>query len=263
MVRNNEVGFSQRIQLEWLEYTSNLVSCGYSATEISHSLQDMLLDRLSAGGTGERTNRDKAITILMKIWVNVPQHLMPFREDGLRFLRTLPSTHHLVVHWGMCMAVYPFWGRVAEATGRLLRLQGVASASQIQRRLREQFGERETVSRAARRVLRSFIDWPVLLETTQRGVYQSTRPIEVIDGELSSWLLEAALIARGRTSASTKELVHSPSLFPFVIDQSALLVGTRSERLEFGRQGLGEEVVSLRLEDSAKHSEGSPKKKIV
>ena len=58
----------------------------------------------------------------------------------------------MLVHWCMCMAAYPFFGTVADATGRLLRLQGTAAAAQIQRRLRERLGERETVARAARRV---------------------------------------------------------------------------------------------------------------
>ena len=35
------------------------------------------------------------------------------------------------------MAVYPFFGTVATVVGRLLRLQGTAGASQVQRRIRE------------------------------------------------------------------------------------------------------------------------------
>lgn len=251
MSRANEVGFSQRIKLEWLEYTSGLMRRGYSSREISQSLQVLLLDQVSVGGTGERTNRDKAVTILTKSWVNVPRYLIPLRDDGLGMLDRLPSKYHPAVHWGICLAAYPFWGKVAEVVGRFLRLQGIASASQIQRRLREQIGERETVSRAARRVLRSFIDWDVLQETTQSGVYQPTRPLVIKDGELLSWLLEAQLLARGQDSASVDELVHSPSLFPFVIDWSNRLDGTTSLRLEFGRQGLDEETVSLRPHEPA------------
>ena len=48
----------------------------------------------------------------------------------------------MLVHWCMCMAVYPFFSKVAEATGRLLRLQGTVAAAQVQLRVREQLGER-------------------------------------------------------------------------------------------------------------------------
>ena len=68
------------------------------------------------------------------------------------------------------MAVYPFFGTVAESTGRLLHLQGAAAAAQVQRRVREQLGERETVSRAAWRILRAFVDWEALLETDEKGI---------------------------------------------------------------------------------------------
>ena len=72
----------------------------------------------------------------------------------------------------MCIAVYPFFGTVADAVGRLLRLQGTAGAAQVQRRLRERFGERETVTHAARRILRAYIDWGILEETDQKGLYR-------------------------------------------------------------------------------------------
>ena len=79
------------------------------------------------------------------------------------------------------MAVYPFWSGVATQVGRLLRLQGSAAAAHVQRRVREQYGERETVSRAARRVLRSYLDWGVLQETGKKGIYSagSFRPLRI------------------------------------------------------------------------------------
>jgi len=48
-------------------------------------------------------------------------------------------------------------------------------AAQAQRRIKEQLGEREAVSRAARRVLRCFVDWGVLQDTSEKGVYQSAQ----------------------------------------------------------------------------------------
>ena len=82
----------------------------------------------------------------------------------------------MILHWGMVLAVYPFWGEVALRTSRLLRLQGSAAAAHIQRRIREQYGERETVSRAGRRVLRSYGDWGVLKGSGARGVYAARAP---------------------------------------------------------------------------------------
>ena len=247
MRRDGQVGFSQRIRLEWLEYLSGLMLQGYSNRQITEALNDLLRERVSVGGTGERTTRDKAVTILMRIWANVPAHLIPFRDDGLHLLQRLPTGDRLAVHWGMSMAVYPFWSLVAETVGRLLRLQGTAHAAQVQRRMREQLGERDTVSRATRRVLRSFIDWGILQETSRAGVYQAPQSRVIRDCELGAWLMEATLIAHGATSGPVRDLLRSPSLFPFTLEHSLVLGGIKGSRLEQMRQGLDEDVVSFRL----------------
>ncbi len=45
------------------------------------------------------------------------------------------------------MPVYPSWASVASQAGRLLKLRGSAKATRARRRIREQYGERKTVSR--------------------------------------------------------------------------------------------------------------------
>jgi len=215
MTRKNQIGFSQRIQLPWLEHTASLVLAGQGRGEIERSLQRLLQNQLSVGGTAKRGTREKAITILMKIWVTVPDGLEDLRNKGLELLQRLPHENHLCVHWGMAMAVYPFWGHVAASTGRLLRLQGTVSAGQVQRRMRERYGERETVSRAARRILRAFVDWGVLLETGRKGVYRAAERRRVADRQLATWLIEATLVADGATSRPLEALLQSPALFPF------------------------------------------------
>ena len=121
---SKQIGFSQRIQLEWLEYTANLVLAGNKTDEVVAALRERLKDKLSVGNEPERGNRDKAITILTKVWVTVPGDLRTLRDEGLDILRHSDASDRMLVHWCMCMAVYPFFGVVADATGRLLRLQG-------------------------------------------------------------------------------------------------------------------------------------------
>ncbi len=165
--RKTQIGFSQRVRLEWLEQTANLVLAGNAKTAINDSLQDLLEDRVSVGGKSVRGTREKVITILLKTWFTVPCELEVLRDEGLEILQGLSRKDRIAVHWGMALAAYPFWGAVAAHTGRLLRLQGSAAAAHVQRRVKEEYGERETASRAARRVLRSFIDWGVLTRIMQ------------------------------------------------------------------------------------------------
>ena len=243
MNRSGQIGFSQRIQLEWLEYTVNLVLAGNSRQEIVTALGDRLRETLSVGNNPERGNRDKAITILTKIWVAVPSELRTIRDQGLEFLQRVPVADRMLVHWCMCMAVYPFFGTVADATGRLLRLQGTAGAAQVQRRLREQFGERETVSRAARRILRIFVDWGALLETGEKGLYRGAAKHAVADISLSVWAVAAVLAAKGGSSQSATTLLHGPHLFPFDIALPAVRAMEANGNLDIIRHGLDHEVL--------------------
>jgi len=245
--RRAQIGFSQRIRLEWFEQTANLILAGNDKVTINDSLQDLLQDKVSVGGKSVRGNREKVITILLKTWLTVPRELEKLRDEGLEILQGLSRKDRIAVHWGMTLAVYPFWGAVAAHTGRLLRLQGTAAAAHVQRRVKEDYGERETASRAARRVLRSFIDWGVLKETGRKGVYDQGKQYSVEDPKLIAWMVEASLCGRVNGSAAIKDLIDSPSIFPFRLAHiSAEHVASLSPRLNILWHGLDDDLVMLR-----------------
>lgn len=245
MSRRVKVGFSQRIQLDWLELTANLLLAASTRPEIQTQLDNFLQDKLSVGSESKSSGRSKAISILLKIWVAVPAELEPLRDEALELLRTTPCHQHLAIHWGMTMAVYPFFGIVAENAGRLLRLQGRFAAGSIQRRIKEQLGDRETVSRATQRVLRCFVDWGVLQDTNQTGVYQHTS-LQLVDHRITAWLIEAVLIASDSNSQSLGVISQTPVLFPFIVSSINPRDLEANLRLEFFHQGLDEKMVTLR-----------------
>ncbi len=244
-----QIGFSQRIRLEWLERTANLVLAGNDEAAISTDLQKALKDKLSVGGTAKRGNREKAISILMKIWVRPPYGLSSFQHDGLRLLSHLPLEYHLPIHWGMTMAVYPFWAAVAVQVGRLLNLQGKVVASQVQRRLRENYGDRQTVSRAARRILRSFVDWDVLNETSSSGIYAQGMPKSIDDIELIAWLSEAFLHTQPDGPRDIGVVLNSTAFFPFRMTHVSVdhLVSV-SNRLELFRLAMDQCSIMVKRE---------------
>ena len=243
MKRRDQIGFSQRIRLDWLEYTANLVLAGNSREEVVEALGERLKEKLSVGNQPERGNRDKAITILTKIWVTVPKELQSLRDEALHHLRSRGPNDRVLVHWCMCMAVYPFFCTVAEAVGRLLRLQGTAGAAQVQRRLRERFGERETVARAARRIVRAYIDWGVLEETEEKGLYRGNAKRAVDDTPLTVWTIKAMLFAGGDNPRSAPALLRGPHLFPFDVALPSMRGLEACADLEISRHGLDHDVL--------------------
>jgi hypothetical protein len=240
------IGFDRRIRLQWLEQAAGLAMGGSTEEDIRRVLHEILQTGESPNETEGLAARKKTVMILMRIWVAPRPALRAMHCQGLELLQRLPTDVHLPVHWGMAMATYPFFSTVSEHVGRVLRLQGNAGASQIQRRLREDLGDRQIVARAGRHVLRSLVDWGALVDSDDKGVYQSSpaRPIE--DPELSGWLVEAVLRGSGAASSQLPSLARSPALFPFTLSLPPVLTLEATGRLEVSRQGLDQDVVALR-----------------
>lgn len=252
-----QVGISQRVRVEWLEATINLVLAGNNAPAIEEALNEMLLPTLSVGSKTVRGSRHKTVTILGRIWHRVPPGLEPLRDAGLNLHPGLRVRDRQALHWGMTLAVYPFWGAVATQTGRLLRLQDNAAAAQVQRRVRESYGERQTVSRAAARVLRSYIDWGVLADTATKGMYTRGARHEIESANLAAWLAEAVLRNREAAVASASGLLRDPALFPYRLPPlSASQLASRSPRVEGSRQGLDEDMLMLQAMAAGRGSKG-------
>lgn len=249
--RYSQIGLDRVVRLHWLERTAYLVLAGMETPTMKPTLQKELARAFRSANTETRGSLDKTITILMKIWVRPTRELDSLRRRGLKLFSCLPGEEHIALHWGMTMAVYPFWGAVAAHLGRLLRLQGTVTASQVQRRLREQYGERETVSRRVRYILRSFIDWKVLKETSEKGIYTSGNSLAVTRVELIAWLVEAFLHARRNNSVSLEMALDAPCLFPFRFGYvPAARLEEASDKLEALRFGLDQEVIMLRSSDN-------------
>ena len=238
------VGFDRKIRAGWLDATARFAAEGLSPAVIREQLDDVLDGQVS--GKGPHSARGKTMTVLCRVWVTVPDRVVPLRDDALSVLDggRVPDLRPL--HWGMCLTSYPFFRDVAAITGRLLSLQGSVTLAMVTRRIVEGWGARSTVLRASQRVVRSMVDWGALVETERRGLFRSGPTITVQQGgPRAGWLLEAALLASGRQSMRFGTLVRHPMLFPF--GRVATVRDAEAQpRLELFREGAGEDVVGLR-----------------
>ena len=236
------VGFDRKIRLSWLDATADWAAQGLSVAAIRTRL-DRLLDG-EVAGKGPHSARGKNMTVLMHVWVLVPETLVQLRNEALNLLDERSCRERLPLHWGMCLATYPFFRDVTETTGRLLALQGRAALSQIVRRTTESWGSRSTVARATQRVVRSFVAWDVLVETEERGIYVPEKKIEVADSVVAPWLLEAGMVNCDHREHPFLNLATAAFFFPFDLRMSAREIGRRP-RLELHHRGTGGAVVTL------------------
>mgnify|MGYP001428802891 CR=1 FL=1 len=175
---------------------------------------------------------------------DVPDEVVPLRDDCLQALTRLSGDQQLGAHWTMAMATYPFFVEVVSAVGRLLALQETVALNQVTRRIAEKWGERSTAVRACRRVVRSIVRWGALRDTTKHGVY--ARRIVPVPTEPSDFqlLAEGLLRGQGAEAAALDDLSASPALFLFSLPN----VGSRafgSGRLSYSREGVDREMVVL------------------
>jgi hypothetical protein len=239
MVRG--VGFDRKIQLAWLDAVA-----GWTASDMPDAEIRAKLDLLLEGEVKGKEARKKTKTVLLRTWLPPSERLRALRDQGLSLLARTKDSERLALHWGMVCASHPVVWETASVIGRLLRLQGEASLSQVRTRIVETYGERSTVVRASQRILRSFADWKVLEEGPKRGVYRASGTRCLEDAEVIAWLIEASLLSSGQETRVLPTLLASPSLFPFDISLSGKEFSDSNSRIALYRQGRNEELVSLR-----------------
>ncbi len=246
--RHEAIGIKQTIRLEWMQRAVNLLLVGSDAKIIRQELHEFLVDKKGNDTEGKRSEEARSFVVsnLMRIWVSPDPELISFRDASLAFLRENPSMA-LAVHWGMISAVYPFWLNVARQTGRLLALQDQVTQTQIINRLKEQYGDRQTVSRYAKFVLRSFIAWGVLKDSVAKGCYEKAVPVSIAEPNLAILMFEAALLATPEAKGALGLLLNSPAFFPFHLPvMTGDFVSQRSERVNVVRYGLDDELLTLK-----------------
>ena len=248
--RHETIGIKQAIRFEWMQKAANMLLAGLGAKTIREELHEFLADRKGNGAEGERSDQTRTFVVnnLMKIWVSPDPELIPFREASLAFLREHPSMAR-AVHWGMISAVYPFWFNVARQTGRLLALQDQVTQTQIINRLKEQYGDRQTVSRYARFVIRSLVAWGALKDSEAKGCYEKAAPLRIADANLAILMFESALLATPEARGALGLFLRNPAFFPFQLPvMTGDFVSQRSDRIDVVRYGLDDELLKLKGE---------------
>ena len=246
--RHEALGIKQVIRFDWMQKAANLLLAGLDAKTIRQELHEFLADRKGNGSAGERSDQTRTFVVnnLMNIWVSPAPELVPFRDASLEFLRKNPSMA-LAAHWGMISAVYPFWFNVARQTGRLLALQDQATQTQIINRLQEQYGDRQTVSRYAQFVIRSFVAWGALKDSEAKGCYEKAVPVSIAEPNLAILMIESALLATPEAKSALGLLLNNPAFFPFQLPVMAGdCASQRSGRIDVIRYGLDDELLKLK-----------------
>ena len=237
------IGFDRRIRLDWLEATAEWKAQGLSIKTIRTNLYDLLEGKVSAKVQDGALR--KTFTVLAHIWLTVSEDLVPLRDEGLILLRKLSDSERIALHWGMCMATYPFFSEVAGQIGRLNSLQGEFTLDQVRRRMVEKWGDTERVKRSVRHVVQTLRDWQTLIPLERKGAYSKNNPITIESTLLKSWLVEALVRSNKANIIPVRSVNNNPIFFPFTMDQPTVRDLDANTRLSTFRHGLDEDMVTL------------------
>jgi len=227
-----------------MEQAAALVSLGRSSDEVRASLHEIIGDARTSAPDKRADSRTRTISVISRVWVEPPSEMLGLRNRGVDLLSQAGTPEHVALHWGMTMAVYPFFASVCGSIGRLLKLQDSLTSRDVHRRVAEEYGDRPTVVRATGMALGNCVDWGLLKTDARRKSYWREVRREV-GQDIAMFLIESALCASGAGSASLDSLLHYSALFPFQLPGLATHDIDQSAGLRAVSLGVAEATVSL------------------
>ena len=212
MPARGRIGFDRTISSEWMDAAVARVITGEAPDATRKFLWDFLEGVES--GTTNNSNRGKTLTVLTRIWVSVPKQAEPLKQAALKCVASTPGEARIGLHWAMVIGTHPFFFDVATQVGKLIKLHGHSTRSQIKRRMTEAWGDRSTLERTIQHALRSMTQWGILRAGPERGSLIGPMRRIAISNEVGKVLVHSVLLAQGK-GLPFSQLIDHPALFPF------------------------------------------------
>ena len=240
------IGIKQVIRYEWMQHTVKLLLSGMKAKDIKKELEVYLSDKKGRGTSGDRANYTMSIaaTILLHTWVTPNPRLMQFRDKLLSCINQ--ESNEKACHWAMISSAYPFWFNISYLLGSLFKLQNQVKKTQIMSRVYELYGERNTVERCSRYVIRSLIAWDILQDSEQPGCYIKGNETAINDHTVASLLLEAALYATPAKMLSLASAIINPAFFIFTMPGISSLQIQNNNNIIIENMSANDEFIRLK-----------------
>lgn len=231
------IGFDRFIQLDWAAAALN-VRAGTAEVD---SLNALLAE---AGLSAEA--KKKTRTVLNRLWLEPRASLVEFADRGVSLYNSRTDVPIAALCWGVAIATYPFFGKVAELVGRLSALQGDCASAEVHRRMSEIYGEREGTRRMTNMAIQTEASWGAVERVEKGKRVIRVAPTIIDDNELTAWLIEAA-VRYAAKPLSVTSLPSLPVLFPFTLACPLAYVISNSRNLDLRSEGPSSQFVAVRI----------------
>jgi hypothetical protein len=236
---DKDIGFNRNIKLDWLNATAAFCAEMDDPLEIRERLKPIIQEEIKS-----EANSRKAIDILLNIWFKSEENITSLRQCALQYFQaTTAMTDRVWLHYGLTMAVFPFFRQGATAVGQLSRYEETITTTAVREKLFAELGELGSIREAASRIIYSLRDWGILADAETRNEYvPQYRLFAASNQDLERWLLACALHAHPVEQLPFADLLHLPALFPFKFTVNVYDL-RETDGFEVQRQGLGLDMV--------------------
>lgn len=230
-----QIGFDRFIHLDWASVAIRIRAGGATFDDL-----DEVLNSTHAGPAAKKKTR----TVLNRLWLEPRADLIDFADRGVEIYCHAPDATVPALTWGMALATYPFFGKVAEIVGRLTTLQGDCTSAEVHRRMAEIYGEREGTRRMTNMVLQSQASWGAIERTDKGKLIKRRKAIDLNGSAVAAWLAEACLRYNGR-ALPVASIETNPAIYPFILGGSTAYLLSKSSALEMRVDSAGAQIVSM------------------
>lgn len=231
-----QIGFDRFIPLDWAA-SALMVRTGCADL-------DDLNAKLDAAKLGVWA-RKKSRTVLNRLWLDPRAELVEYADRAVEMSKSQPEIPVAALCWGMALATYPFFGKVAELVGRLSAIQGDCASAEVHRRMSETYGEREGTRRMTNMVIQSQANWGAVDRVDKGRRVIRLVPMIINNDELTTWLIEAAVRYAGKP-VPVSSLPSLPVLFPFSFARHLAYMVSNVPSLDLRSDGPSNQFVALR-----------------
>ena len=246
MTDKPKLGFKKDIRIEWMNHSLYLTLQGLSEREIRKELDVYLTSQLTESGNPFSKGSINLIKPLLAIWFKENPVSKDFRNALIDEAASCDSSKWLPLHWALMVVEYPLWYHVADQFGRLFSLQDVVMPVQIYSRIKDIYGDTETVSRNTRYIIATMAHWKLIEKVNgKNGFYGHPRVIEV-KNNIFALLCESILRSKAE-SIPEEAILHDQSLYLFSSEDFVLhsIPSLSNNRVLITQYGIGKWLFSI------------------
>lgn len=246
MSDKSKLGFKKDIRLEWMNHSLYLTLQGLSEKEIRKELDEYLTSQFTESGKPFSKGSINLIKPLLAIWFKENPVNKDFRDSLIHEAASCDSSDWLPFHWALMAVEYPLWYHVADQFGRLFSLQDIVTPAQIYSRIKDIYGDTETVARNSRYIIATMAQWGIIEKKDEKnGKYQKPQKKQISNIAIS--LVCEGILRVKNVAISEETLLHEQCLFPFDFDISSLslIAQYTGNRVVIMQQGIGKSILTI------------------